>query len=234
MNDKTLNTVVVEDSETQRAVITKLAERHLHLNVLGDYANGILALNAIRKNKVDLILLDIEMPVVNGFDLLDALEKPPQIILISDKSDYALKAFDYNNITDYLQKPIDKARFTTAIDRAVRKQNHLTNSKDNQEFITVTVDLQKKRIYLHLILWIEAMGDYINIVTSEGNFMVLSTMKAFLEQIPRKKFIRIHRSYIVNVTKIDNWSSTKVEVAGTKLPMSRSYKEELENRLITL
>ena len=234
MNDKTLNTVVVEDSETQRAVITKLAGRHPHLNVLGDYANGILALNAIRKNKVDLILLDIEMPVVNGFDLLDALEEPPQIILISDKSDYALKAFDYNNITDYLQKPIDKSRFTTAIDRAVRKQNHLTKSKDDHLFITVTVDLQKKRIYRHSILWIEAMGDYISIVTTEGDFMVLSTMKAFLEQIPGKKFIRIHRSYIVNVNKIDNWSSTKVEVAGTKLPMSRSYKEELENRLITL
>ncbi len=234
MNAKTLNTVVVEDSETQRAVITKLAKQHIHLNVLGDYANGILALNAIRKNKVDLILLDIEMPVVNGFDLLDALEEPPQIILISDKSDYALKAFDYNNITDYLQKPIDKARFATAIERAIRKQKQLTKNKDNQEFITVNADLQKKRIFLHSILWIEAMGDYINIVTTEVDFMVLSTMKAFLDQIPTEKFIRIHRSYIVNVTKIDNWSSTKVEVSGTKLPMSRSYKEELENRLIPL
>ncbi|MBD0849232.1 LytR/AlgR family response regulator transcription factor [Maribacter arenosus] len=234
MNTKTLNTVVVEDSETQRAVITKLAKKHTHLNVLGDYANGILALNAIRKNKVDLILLDIEMPVVNGFDLLDALEEPPQIILISDKSDYALKAFDYNNITDYLQKPIDKARFAMAIERAIRKQKQLTKHKANQEFITVTTDLQKKRIFLHSILWIEAMGDYINIVTTEGDFMVLSTMKAFLEQIPSTKFIRIHRSFIVNVTKIDNWSSTKVEVFGTKLPMSRSYKEELENRLIPL
>ena len=234
MNTKTLNTVVVEDSETQRAVITKLAKKHTHLNVLGDYANGILALNAIRKNKVDLILLDIEMPVVNGFDLLDALEEPPQIILISDKSDYALKAFDYNNITDYLQKPIDKARFAMAIERAIRKQKQLTKHKANQEFITVTTDFQKKRIFLHSILWIEAMGDYINIVTTEGDFMVLSTMKAFLEQIPSTKFIRIHRSFIVNVTKIDNWSSTKVEVSGTKLPMSRSYKEELENRLIPL
>ena len=135
MNHKSLNTVVVEDSETQRAIITKLAKGHPHLNVLGDYANGILALNAIQKSKVDIILLDVEMPVVNGFDLLDALENPPQIILISDKSDYALKAFDYNNITDYLQKPIDKTRFMTAIDRAIRKQNQIIRSRDSDQFI---------------------------------------------------------------------------------------------------
>ena len=234
MANKTLNTVVVEDSETQRAIIKKLAEQHPHLNVLGDYANGILALNAIRKDKVDLILLDIEMPVVNGFDLLDALEEPPQIILISDKSDYAMKAFDYNNITDYLQKPIDKARFTMAIDRAIRKQVQILKSLDSKECIYVNVDLQKKKIYLHSILWIEAMGDYIKIVTLTGHFIVLSTMKAFLNQLPGNRFIRIHKSYIVNVDKIDNWSSTKVEVAGTKLPMSRLHKDELEKILLPL
>ena len=232
MNHKSLNTVVVEDSETQRAIITKLAKGHPHLNVLGDYANGILALNAIQKSKVDIILLDVEMPVVNGFDLLDALENPPQIILISDKSDYALKAFDYNNITDYLQKPIDKTRFMTAIDRAIRKQNQIIRSRDSDKFIYVNVDLQKKKIFLHTIQWVEALGDYIKIVTSEGNFIVLTTMKAFLKQLPENKFIRIHKSYIVNVRKVKNWSSTKVEVADAKLPMSRLHKEELERILI--
>ncbi|WP_282056457.1 LytR/AlgR family response regulator transcription factor [Maribacter luteus] len=232
MTKITLNTVVVEDSETQRAVITKLAKDNPHLNVVGDYANGILALNAIKKTKVDLILLDIVMPVVNGFDLLDSLQKPPQIILISDSSDYALKAFDYNNITDYLQKPIDKSRFATAIDRAVKTQNQINRDNDEGEFVYVNVDLQKKKIFINSIQWVEAMGDYIKIVTTEGKFVVLSTMKAFLEQMPENKLIRIHKSYIVNVNKIDNWSSTKVEVDGTKLPMSRSHKDQLEKILI--
>ncbi|MDE3740832.1 LytR/AlgR family response regulator transcription factor [Maribacter polysaccharolyticus] len=234
MTKKTLNTVVVEDSETQRALITQLAKANPNLNVLGDYPNGILALNAIRKSKVDLILLDIVMPVVNGFDLLDALETPPQIILISDSSDYALKAFEYNNITDYLQKPVAKARFTTAIDRAVKTQNQLNKEKDESEFILVTVDLQRKKIYINSILWVEAMGDYIKIVTSEGHFVVLSTMKAFLAQMTGNKLIRIHKSFIVNVNKVDNWTSSKVEVAGVKLPMSRTHKDELEKILITI
>lgn len=232
MINKTLNTIIVEDSETQRTVFTKLVKEHSNLNLLGDYGNGILALNSIRKNKVDLILLDIEMPIVSGFDLLESLEEPPMIILISNKADYALKAFDYD-IIDYLQKPVEKVRFNTAIDRALTKQNNLTSTKNEEDFVYVTVNLQKKKVYLRSIKWIQAFGDYIKLITNEGNFLVLSTMKAFLNRIPDKQFVRIHKSFIVNVNKVDNWSPNKVEVDGTKLPMSRSRKDELEKILIT-
>ncbi len=232
MINKTLNTIIVEDSETQRTVFTKLVKEHSNLNLLGDYGNGILALNSIRKNKVDLILLDIEMPIVSGFDLLESLEEPPMIILISNKADYALKAFDYD-IIDYLQKPVEKVRFNTAIDRALTKQNNLTSTKNEEDFVYVTVNLQKKKVYLRSIKWIQAFGDYIKLITNEGNFLVLSTMKAFLNRMPDKQFVRIHKSFIVNVNKVDNWSPNKVEVDGTKLPMSRSRKDELEKILIT-
>ena len=233
MINKTLNTIIVEDSETQRTVFTKLVKEHSNLNLLGDYSNGILALNSIRKNKVDLILLDIEMPIVSGFDLLESLEEPPMIILISNKADYALKAFDYD-IIDYLQKPVKKARFNTAIDRALTEHNNLTSTKDEEDFVYVTVNLQKKKVYLSSIKWIQAFGDYIKLVTNEDNFLVLSTMKAFLNRIPDNQFVRIHKSFIVNVNKVDNWSTNKVEVDGTKLPMSRSRKDELEKILITV
>ncbi len=232
MIKKTLNTIIVEDSEVQRTVFTKLVEEHSNLNLLGDYSNGILALNSIRKNKVDLILLDIEMPIVSGFDLLESLEEPPMIILISNKADYALKAFDYD-IIDYLQKPVEKVRFNTAIDRALTKHNNLTSQKDEEDFVYVNVNLQKKKVCLSSIKWIQAFGDYIKLVTNEGDFLVLSTMKAFLNRMPDNQFVRIHKSFIVNVNKVDNWSANKVEVDGTKLPMSRSRKDELEKILIT-
>ena len=233
MIKKTLNTIIVEDSETQRTIFTKLVKEHSNLNLLGDYSNGILALNSIRKNKVDLILLDIEMPIVSGFDLLESLEEPPMIILISNKADYALKAFDYD-IIDYLQKPVEKARFNSAINRALTKQNILTSHKDEEDFVYVSVNLQKKKVHLSSIKWIQAFGDYIKLVTNEGEFLVLSTMKAFLNRIPDNQFVRIHKSFIVNVNKVDNWSTNKVEVDGTKLPMSRSRKDELEKILITV
>ncbi|MBT8306573.1 MAG: LytTR family DNA-binding domain-containing protein [Maribacter sp.] len=228
----TLNTIIVDDSETQRTIITKLVKEHPNLNLVGDYRNGILALNSIRKNKVELILLDVEMPIVSGFDLLESLEKPPIIILVSDKADYALKAFDYD-ITDYLQKPIAKARFNTAIGRVMTKQSNLTSIKEKEDYIIVSVNLQKKKLYPSTIKWIQAFGDYIKIVTEEGNFLVLSTMKAFLRKIPKNQFVRIHKSYIVNVNKVENWSANKVEISGTKLPMSRLRKDDLEKILIS-
>jgi DNA-binding LytR/AlgR family response regulator len=232
MMKKTLNTIIVEDSATQRKVFTNLVEGHSNLNLLGDFGNGIKALNCIRTNKVDLVLLDVELPIVSGFDLLESLEKPPMIILVSSKADYALKAFDYD-ILDYLQKPVKKARFKKAIDRALAQQAVLTSPKDEFDFVLITVNFQKKKVYLNSIKWIQAFGDYIKIVTNEGEFLVLSTMKAFLSRMPDKQFVRIHKSFIVNVSKVDNWSTNKVEVEGTKLPMSRSRKDELEKVLVT-
>ncbi|MCP4974745.1 MAG: response regulator transcription factor [Maribacter sp.] len=229
---KTLNTIIIEDSETQRTIITKLVKEHPNLNLIADYRNGILALNSIRENQVDLILLDIELPMVSGFEFLESLEKPPLIILISEKADYALKAFDYD-ITDYLHKPIERTRFYTAIDRALSKQINLTRINDKEEFVYVTVNLQKKKVFLNSIKWIQAFGDYIKLVTTEGNFLVLSTMKAFLNRMPENQFVRVHKSFIVNVNKVDNWSANKVEIDGTKLPMSRSRKDELEKILTT-
>ena len=230
MKVKTLNTIVVEDSDTQRALICKLVEEHSNLRLIGDFRNGIMALNDIRKNKVDLILLDIEMPVVSGFDLLESLEDRPQIVLISHKSDYALKAFDYD-ITDYLKKPIGKSRFNTAVVRALNQHNHMAIKK-REDFVYVNVNLQKKKVPLNSIEWIEATGDYIKLVTKGDHFLVLSSMKSFLKKLPEKRFVRIHKSFIVNVNKVDNWSANRVEVGGMELPMSRSKKVELEKILI--
>ena len=113
------------------------------------------------------------------------------------------------------------------------KQNNLTSHKEEEDFVYVSVNLQKKKVHLSSINWIQAFGDYIKLVTNEGDFLVLSTMKAFLKRIPDNQFVRIHKSFIVNVNKVDNWSTNKVEVDGMKLPMSRSRKDELEKILLS-
>ena len=112
-----LNCVVVDDSSLQRIVITKLVNNHPNLNLIGDFSNAIEAKNCITVNSVDLVLLDIEMPVISGFDFIDGLKLKPQIIFITSKAEYALKAFDYD-ATDYLQKPILLDRFNECIKRA--------------------------------------------------------------------------------------------------------------------
>jgi len=231
MSKKVLKTVIVEDSETQRTVLRDLVNKHKNLSLIGDYHNGIVALNALRKIETDLILLDVEMPIVSGFDLVDSLETHPQIILVSNKEEYALKAFDYS-ITDYLKKPIAPERFIVAIKRALNAHNQKEQANERELFVYVNENLQKKKVYLEKIKWIEALGDYIKIVTVDGNYLMLSTMKAFMLKLPEKKFVRIHKSFIVNVNKIDNWCSTNVVVEGQKLPMSRTRKDDLENSLL--
>ncbi|NHF59507.1 response regulator transcription factor [Flavobacteriaceae bacterium TP-CH-4] len=214
----------------QLKVISKLVNNHPNLTLEAVYENGVAAREGLQKKEIDLILLDIEMPVIDGFDFLDTLEHRPQIIIISGKSDYALRAFDYD-VTDYLHKPILLQRFNTAIQRALANHLHSVGEGTPQDFIFVNSNLQKRKVVIDQIKWIEALGDYVKIITSNGKILVLTTMKAFLERLPNPKFIRIHKSYAVNVEKIDKFSSTYVEIGDEKIPMSRLRKSELEKAL---
>ena len=213
-SSKRLATAIVEDSPAQRAVISKLVTNHPSLRLAHAFDNGISALNGMQKDEIDLLFLDVEMPLVNGFDLLEALSNPPMVILISNKSDYAFKAFDYD-VLDYLKKPVDRIRFNLAVSRALKVFGSFQAKSEYDDFIMVNSDLQKIKVYLRDIKWVEALGDYIKIVTNEKRVLVSSTLKAFLTQLPQGQFVRIHKSYIVNATKVDNWTSRHVEIEGT-------------------
>ncbi len=228
-----LRSIVIDDSTLQRIAVTKLVNNHPNLTMVGEYSNAIEAKNGIKNTDFDLIFLDIEMPIISGFDLLETLENPQQVILISGKADYALKAFDYG-VTDYLLKPISMARFNTAIKRCLSKYEELNKLKEQEEYIFVKSNLKKRKIILNDIQWIEALGDYVKLVTEETNIIVLSTMKSFENQLPKDKFIRIHKSYIVNLGRIEKFNSSNVEVCGRKMPLSRSKKAVLEEALTSL
>ena len=125
-----LNCIVVDDSAVQRVTITKLVNESTLLNLIGDFANALEAKNCINNNTIDLIFLDVEMPLINGFDLLDGLKSKPQIIFITSKADYALKAFDYES-TDFLQKPISKERLLKAVKKA--SELHILKNESHEE-----------------------------------------------------------------------------------------------------
>ena len=222
-----LNCVVVDDSSLQRIVITKLVNNHPNLQLVGDFSNAIEAKNCITVNSVDLVLLDIEMPVINGFDFIDGLKLKPQIIFITAKAEYALKAFDYD-ATDYLQKPLALERFNSSIKRALDLQQlKRENHEEEGEHIFIKSNLKKLKIFINKIKWIEAYGDYIKVVTEEDTNLVLSTMKAFEKDLPAGKFIRVHKSYIINIEKVERFNSKFAEIGTTKIPLSRNKKEGL-------
>lgn len=226
-----LNCVIVDDSSIQRMIVGKLVSNHINLNLVGEFSNALEAKNFMSYNSIDLLFLDVEMPVVSGFDLLDGLKVKPQVIFITSKPEYALKAFDYD-ATDYLQKPINNARFDAAIKRAI---NMFTMMKESQEedgeHIFIKSKLKKLKVFTSKIKWIEAFGDYVKVVTEDENHLVLSTMKAFENDLSKDKFVRVHKSFIVNIDKVDKFNSKFAEIGTTKIPLSRNKKEDLKKAL---
>jgi DNA-binding LytR/AlgR family response regulator len=222
-----LNCIVVDDSAVQRITITKLVNDSKSLNLVGDFANALEAKNCINNNTIDLIFLDVEMPLINGFDLLDGLKSKPQIVFITSKADYALKAFDYE-ATDFLQKPISKERFIKAVKKA--SELHILRNESHEEVgesIVIKSNLKKLKIYLSKIKWIEAYGDYIKVVTDDESHLVLSTMKGFEKELPEGKFTRVHKSFIINLSRVEKFNNKFVEIGTTKIPLSRNKKEEI-------
>lgn len=222
-----LNCVVVDDSTIQRITIAKLVNEHPDLALVGDFSNAPEARNCIMHKTVDLLFLDIEMPVQSGFDLLDGLKARPQIIFVSSKSDYALKAFDYAAV-DYLHKPVTKDRFNKAAQKAIDMQQFKKDTPEEEgEFIFVKSNLKNFKIFIAKIRWVEAFGDYIKINTEDETHLVLSTMKSFENELPEDKFLRVHKSYIINIDKVERFNSKFAEIGATKIPLSRNKKEDL-------
>lgn len=226
-----LNCVVVDDSTIHRITIAKLVNEHPDLNLVGDFSNAPEARNCIANKPVDLLFLDIEMPVQTGFDMLDVLKTRPQIIFVSAKTDYALKAFDYAAV-DYLHKPVSKDRFNKAVQKAIDlHQLKKDGPEEEGEFIFVKSNLKNFKIYINRIKWVEAFGDYIKIITEDDSHLVLSTMKSFESELPSERFLRVHKSYIINIDKVQNFNSKFAEIGKTKIPLSRNKKEDLASML---
>jgi DNA-binding LytR/AlgR family response regulator len=226
-----LNCVVVDDSSIQRMIIAKLVNNHPNLHLVGDFSNAIEAKSCMSVNNVDLIFLDIEMPVISGFDFVDGLKVKPQIIFITSKAEYAMKAFDYD-ATDYLQKPIAIDRFSSSVRRALDMHLLKQDTKEAEgDHIFIKSNLKKLKIFTSKIKWIEAFGDYVRVVTEDDSNLVLSTMKSFEKDLPAAKFVRVHKSYIINIDKVERFNSKFAEIGPTKIPLSRNKKEDLVKAL---
>lgn len=225
-----LNCIVVDDSFIQKLSIKKLVENHSDLILTGDFDNVMDAKKHLKSNPVDVIFLDIEMPVLTGFDLLDSLEDLPQIIFITGKTEYAFKAFNYD-ATDYLQKPVSIEKFNRAVSRAisVKKIRDQKGSNANEDYIFVKANSKNVKIFLQEIKYVEAMGDYIKIVTDLSSYMVLSTMKNIEKMLPATHFLRVHKSFIVNTDRIEGYDSKNISLAGVFIPISRAKKSELDS-----
>ncbi len=224
-----MKSVIIDDSNMYRTVLKKLIENHPDLVFEGSYRNAIEAKNKGCEKNADLIFLDVEMPFVDGFDLLESFKQRPQVIMISGRPDHALRAFEYD-VTDYLLKPVSAKRFDTAIKKAQRNIG-TSNRQQKEEHIFVRSNFRKVRVDYRDIKWIEALGDYVKLITEKKNILVLTSMKAFEQKLPENRFLRIHKSYIINLDRVENFNTTAVQVCGKQMPISRKRKSRLLDAL---
>jgi len=234
-----MNCIIIDDEATARIIINKLCGSIQTLSVLEDFSNAIQAIKYLNQNDVDLIFLDIHMPDFTGFDFIETLKNLPKIILTTSDPNFAIQAFEYECIVDYLVKPITQERFQKAINKAEAMQENLVKKEFSSEKaeiasdndLYVNIDRRLIKIDIPSIYLVEAKGDYIQIKTEEENYTVHSTLKKIQEKLPDNLFLKVHRSYIINIKKIIDIEDNSVLIKKSVIPVSRSNKPELMKRL---
>ncbi|HEX7847763.1 MAG TPA: LytTR family DNA-binding domain-containing protein [Chitinophagaceae bacterium] len=225
--------LIVDDNEIARATMRQLAGQVSGLVVAADCATAMEAYNFLQQQTVDLLLLDIEMPGMNGLELTKNLgEKRPLIIFTTSKKDYAVEAFELN-VVDYILKPVTPARFIQAIERAreISKSNKEEVTVSDDEFIFIRDSTVIRRLQLDEILYAEAMGDYVKLHTAQRYYAVHSTLKTVEERLPSSKFIRVHRSYIAGLGRIDSIQDGVLIIQGKPVPVADAYRAALNKRM---
>ncbi|HYH15755.1 MAG TPA: LytTR family DNA-binding domain-containing protein [Flavisolibacter sp.] len=225
--------IIVDDNKMARMAMKQLVSQVKNLELVKECSTAMEAYNAISKEPVDLLLLDIEMPEMTGLELIKNLgNKKPLIIFTTAKKDYAVEAFELN-VIDYLIKPVPPARFLQAIDRAneALESNKEEVKVGEQEFVFVKDNGILKRINVDDILYLEAMGDYVKVHTPQKFHVLHATLKSIEEKLPASKFLRVHRSYIVSLNKIDYIQEGMISIGKASVPVADTYRSALNKRL---
>lgn len=233
MSDK-LRCIVIDDEPIGRELIVNFVESIPFLELLISFEDPIEALTYLQSNKVDLVFSDIEMPKINGIDLIQTLTKPPAIIFITAHRDFALEGFE-NGVIDYLVKPVAYSRFLKAVNRAkeiiqipAKTNISVSESNSTSERIFIRVNGKLVKVMLDDVLYVEALGDYLKIVTASETFTTLATLKSMEDILVPPNFFRVQRSFIVKVTSIKAVSGNVVELNnGKSITVALNKKDEL-------
>ncbi|WP_034923218.1 LytR/AlgR family response regulator transcription factor [Gillisia sp. CAL575] len=229
--------IIIDDEEMARTIIEQFIKKNPHIEFVGEFSNAMQAFKFLQQETIDLIFLDIHMPDFTGFDFIQTLKNPPNIILTTSDRNFAIEAFEYDCIVDYIVKPVSQERFDKAVQKALNfkapenPQDITTSINKAENDLYVNIDRRLIKIDIPTIYLIEAKGDYILIKTSEKNYTVHSTLKKIEEKLPENVFFKIHRSYIINTQKIIDIEDNSVLIEKFVVPVSRNNKPELLKRL---
>ena len=238
--------IIIDDESLAREVIRHYLKDNPEIEIVTECSNGFDGLKAIQEHQPDILFLDVQMPKINGFEMLELVDNPPQVIFTTAFDEYALKAFDANAI-DYLLKPFTRERFDTALQKAIsseRSPEVIKKAQENESFqpdenirVVIQNGSEIKIIPTEEIIFVEAADDYVCIHTKEKRFLKKKTMQYFEKVLDTSKFLRIHRSFILNLTELTRIESFEknshiaILRSGHRLPISRNQYPVLKNRL---
>lgn len=231
--------LIIDDEATARLIIEQLIENNPEVELEESFPNAMQAIKYLNQQSIDLIFLDIHMPDFTGFDFIQTLKNPPNIVLTTSDRNFAIEAFEYECIVDYLVKPITQERFNKAVNKALTSKSPSASDMNNpvsdlnktDNDLYVNIDRRLIKIDIPSIYLIEAKGDYIHIKTFGKNYTVHSTLKKITDKLPDDLFLKIHRSFVINTKHIIDIEDNSVLIEKDVVPVSRSNRPELMKRL---
>lgn len=227
-----INCLIVEDEPLAAELLKSYLAKMPDLALAAHCDSAVDAFAVLQRQPIDLLFLDIRMPRLTGLELLKTLKNPPPVILTTAYRDYAVESYDYD-VLDYLVKPIQFDRFLKAVAKYYQRQSALppaqTAQKDTYEqaYLFFRVDREQQKVWLRDILYIEGLGDYVKVFTAAGPVVTYERLSYLEEKLPEEHFLRVHKSYIIAVDKVQSFSGAEVKVAGKRIPVGRMYKDRL-------
>jgi len=226
-----MRTIVVDDDDLSRSVIEDLIAESSDIELIKSCEDPVEAFRIIKDEHIDLVFLDIEMPKMDGMEMMRSLNPLPQIILVTSHTEYALESYEYD-VTDFIQKPITLPRFLKAVEKAkARFEDNRADISTKDKTIFIKTDSKLVQINTEDILWIEALGNYMRIFTKDDKFTILSTMKDIVSKLPADQFTRVHRSFVIRLDKIKSIEDNYILIKDKQISIGKAYKEELSKKL---
>jgi two-component system LytT family response regulator len=217
-----IDCIIVEDEPLALKRTTEYVGKIPYLNLLGSFDNGFEAIGFLKKQHVDLIFLDIKMDELTGIQLLESLERKPYVIVTTAYTEYALKGFELN-VSDYLLKPFSIERFIQAVEKVSSQLEKRYN--DNRDFFFVKTEYRIEKIFFQDIFFIEGMRDYRSIQTNTKKILTLQTFTELDNELPKSMFCRVHKSYIIALSKVELIERNRIKIKDNMIPISATYKE---------
>ncbi len=229
-----MKVIIVDDDITSCSSLEYLCSKVQEIEIVGVYNDAISAINFLKNNKVDLILLDVEMPEFSGLDLVKTIPNLPYIIFTTGQKEYAADAFEYD-VVDFITKPITLPRLSKSIDKVLKLLKSENLSFKESDFIFIKSEGRFVKLNIDDVLYIETLGDYVVFnLEDQKKHIVYSSLKAMDQKLSNPLFVKVHRSFIVNISKIVDIEENNLVIENKVIPISRAHKQDLMVKINTI